>query len=235
MANGRLRVSVPDRAYPRMMAGGGVRRYLNQDVNPWPFLLGVAVIIAVLSLFASAGRGELGLLVIVGATVLWSVAARLRPARTVVLHEAAHYASDCDRVWNLIKPPEKAPLLHPKIRRGYRVPGTPDGVGEQQAFELDNGIMMVLEVTELTPGRRAVVRMVSPPPDVPFAVSFELTPVDDGCLYRHQMELDLPRGKRLRPGCEKAWRSETNEMFERVRTCLAQSSEPATAWPPPPL
>jgi hypothetical protein len=216
-----------------MMAGGGVRRYLNQDVNPWSTLLGVAAIIAVLALFASAGRGLIGLLVILGATLLWSVAARLRPGRTVEMHEVAHYASDCDRVWNLIKPPEMAPLLHPNIRRGHKVPGTPDGVGEQQAFELDSGISMVLEVTELTPGRRAVVRMVSPPPDVPFAVSFELTPADDGCLYRHQIELDLPRGKRLRPGYEKTWRTETNEMLGRIQTCLAQSSEPLTAWPPP--
>lgn len=217
------------------MAGGGVRRYLNQEVNPWQILLGAAAIIAVLTLSTSQGRGGLGLLIIVAATVLWSVAARLRPARTVEMHEVTHYASDCDRVWNLIEPPEKAPLLHPSIRRGYRVPGTPDGVGEQQAFELDNGIMMVLEVTELTPGRRAVVRMVSPPSDVPFAVSFELTPVDDGCLYRHQIELKLPRGKRLRPGYERTWRTETNEMFGRVRTGLAQSSQPPTAWPPPPL
>jgi hypothetical protein len=215
------------------MAGGGVRRYLSQDVNLWSTLLGAAAIIGVLALFRSAGRGGLGLLVIVGAALLWSVAARLRPGRTVEMHEVAHYASDCDRVWNLIKPPEKAPLLHPNIRRGYKVLGTPDCVGEQQAFELDNGIVMVMEVTELTPGRRAVVRMVSPPPDVPFAVSFELTPVDDGCLYRHQIELDLPRGKRLRPGYEKTWRTETNEMFGRIQTCLAQSSEPPTAWRPP--
>ena len=134
------------------MAGGRVRRYLNQEINPWPILLGAAAMIAILTWFASAGRGGLGLLVIVGATVLWSVADRLRPGRTVEMHEVAHYTSDCNRVWNLIKPPEKAPLLHPNIRRGYQVPGTPDGVGEQQAFELDNGIMMVLEVTELTPG-----------------------------------------------------------------------------------
>ena len=80
-----------------MMAGGGVRRYLNQDVNPWSTLLGVAAIIAVLALFASAGRGLIGLLVILGATLLWSVAARLRPGRTVEMHEVAHYASDCDR------------------------------------------------------------------------------------------------------------------------------------------
>ncbi len=216
------------------MVGGRVRRYLNQDINPWPILFGVAAMIAVLTLFASAGRGGLGLLVVVGATVLWSVAERLRPGRTIEMHEVAHYASDCDRVWNLIEPPEKAPLLHPNIRRGYRVPGTSDGVGEQQAFELDNGDMMVVEVSELTPGRRAAVRMVSPPPDVPFTVSFELTPVDDGCLYRHQVELDIPRGKRLRPGYERTWRAETLEMFGRVRTVLSQSSAPPTAWPPPP-
>jgi hypothetical protein len=198
-------------------------------------LLAVAAIIAVLTLSVSAGRGGLGLLVIVGAAALWSVAERFRPGCTVVMHEVAHYASDCDRVWNLIKPPEKAPLLHPNIRRGYRVPGTPDGVGEQQAFELDNGVMMVLEVTELTEGRRAVVRMVSPPPDMPFTVSFELTPVDDGCLYRHQIELDFPRGKRLRRGYEQTWRAETNEVFDRVRTVLSQSSAPPNAWPRPPL
>lgn len=207
---------------------------MNQEVDPWPILLGAAVLIAVLLLFASADRGGLGLLVVVGVTVLLSVAERLRPGRTVELSEVAHFTSDCDRVWNLIEPPEKAPLLHPNIRRGYRVPGTPDGIGAQQALELDNGIMMVLEVTELTPGRRAVVRMVSPPPDVPFAVSFELTPLDDGCLYRHQIELRFPRGKRLRRGYERTWRAEINEMFGRVRTALAQSSAPPTAWPPPP-
>lgn len=207
---------------------------MNREVDPWPIVLGAAAMVLVLILFAAAGRGGLGLLIVVGILVIWSVVERVRPGRTVELSEVAHFTSDCDQVWGLIEPPEKAPLLDPSIRRGYRVPGSPDGIGARHALEMGNGVVTVLEVVELTAGRRAVVRIVSPPSDVPSTVSFELTPVDDGCLYRHHVKLEFPRGKRLRRGYERTWRAATNEMFGRIRKVLSQSSAPPPTWPPPP-
>ncbi len=216
--------------YGRVVPGGSVRRYFTQEVNPWPAIAGVAGAIAFLAL-AAMGRALLGVLVLIGVPLLWNTYERLRPIRTVVVEESAYLPHAADVVWNVVHPAENAPLLEAGIRHGYRVPGTPEGIGEQQAFVFVDGSMTVVEVIELSPGRRAVVRKISPP-DVPQRTIFELVPTSDGCLYRQRVEVDVGKGKRLRPGFESHWQASTSAMFARLSSVLNQAPT-RPPWPPP--
>jgi len=134
-----------------------------------------------------------------------------------------------ERVWDLICPAENVPLIDARIRKGYRVPGTPEGRGEQQAFEAIDGTTTVVEVIDFEPGCRAVVRVVSPL-DVPMRITHDVADMPDapGCAYRQSVEIDLPRGRRLRPGFARRWRTSTRESFDLISSELSRPK-----WPPP--
>jgi Polyketide cyclase / dehydrase and lipid transport len=187
-------------------------------------------------------------LALIAAVVLWVPAharlSRLRyPVRTGTLREIALLPWSCDIVWDLIEPAEKAPLLEPSYVRGYRVPGTPDGVGCRQAFELADGSTSVIEVSEYQPGRFATTRQVSPPSAEPRRTTQSVEPVDDGCKYTMTLELDVKLGLRILPAFEKQWRAFAADHFARVRKVLTESeaadsdrppTQPPTRWAPPP-
>jgi len=143
------------------------------------------------------------------------------PARTERLQEAALLPWPCKTVWDLVKPAENSPLLDPTIRRGYRVPGTPDGLGEQQAFEREDGWTIIIEVTEYQHGRRAVTSQVSPPAAEQLRTVQTVEPVDGGCKYRIAVEIELRAGQRVLPQFEKEWRDGTRVQLERTEQTLA--------------
>lgn len=144
------------------------RRFLNQRLS-------VAQVILILGGFVYSfdllGNGSIlrafGVMVIV-AVVLSGIAflGRRRPARTIRLEETTLLSHSCETVWGLIEPAEHMPLLEPKVAYGYRVPGTPHGVGERQATELHDGVTVIVEVIEHEPNRRAVSRQVSRDPSL---------------------------------------------------------------------
>ena len=72
------------------------------------------------------------------------------------------------QVWAFVRPAENAPAIQPTVRRAFRVPGTPDGPGEQQCFISEGPLGMlvasVVEVVEESPGYFASVRSVTGPP-----------------------------------------------------------------------
>lgn len=110
--------------------------------------------------------------------------------RTHRLQETIRLRHPQEKVWSLIHPAEHAPLLAPDVTRGYRVPGTPEGVGEQQALVGLDGVTQVVEVIECTPARRAVIKVVSPAMPVPVRLVYELEPLADGCFYTVRQEHD---------------------------------------------
>jgi hypothetical protein len=187
-------------------------------------------------------------LALFGAAVLWGpIHARLPrpryPARTATLREVALLPWSCDIVWDLIEPAEKAPVLEPNITRGYRVPGTPDGVGQRQAFELSDGVTVVIEVIDHQPGRRATTRQVSPPAADSGRTTQSVDPVDGGCLYTMAIEVDVRLGQRILPALAKQWRAFAADHFSRVREVLAVTepaagdrpqTQPPPRWAPPP-
>lgn len=71
-------------------------------------------------------------------------------------------------VWRFIRPAETTPMITPTARRGFTVPGTPDGIGEQQCFVSDAPLGQlqagIVEVIDEQPGRLAVVHNVTGPP-----------------------------------------------------------------------
>lgn len=146
------------------------------------------------------------------------------PARTVRLLESADLRHDCARVWALITPAENAVTLSPTtIARAFRVPGTPEGVGEQQCFLGHDGSATVIEVVEYVGGRRAVTRTVSPPEPVVSRTTYDLLPVGDGCRLTFGLDVDLPAGAMVD---EQVWRSEARGYLARVRHALADGVAP---------
>lgn len=213
------------------MANGGSngKGFFTQEVDPLPAFVGVGLAI-VWIILGGVGRAGLGFLVVIGGLAAMVLVRRLAPPKTVRFEESVELPHDRERVWDLICPAENAPLLDETIRHGYRVPGYPEGLGERQAFESVDGFVIIVEVVELAPGHCAVVRQVSPP-DVPVRVKHEVVDVlgRPGCVYRQTIEVDLARGRRLRPGFEKTWRTSTRSSFGRIASELESGP-----WPPPP-
>src|SRR6476620_9521437 len=86
-----------------------------------------------------------------------------------------------EKVWSLIHPAENAPLLSADILKGYKVPGTPQGVGERQAFLYLTGQTIVTEVVESLKPFRAVSQVISPASLEMGRSTYTLQPVTDGC------------------------------------------------------
>lgn len=97
-------------------------------------------------------------------------------------------------VWSFIRPAETTPMIQPAVRRGFTVPGTPSGVGEQQCFisEAPHGALQagIVEVAEEQPGRSAVARNVTGPP---MSHSYEVSHTVGGTQLTYSIELSAMR------------------------------------------
>lgn len=106
---------------------------------------------------------------------------------------SSHIRASPAEVWGLIKPPEAAVLLDPTIVRAFRVPGTPDGVGEMQGFIMHrDGVehIHLIEVVEEVPERLAVVRQIAG--NHPSArLTYRLTPDAEGTILEYELALTL--------------------------------------------
>ena len=136
------------------------------------------------------------------------------------LQETAQLPHPPEAVWSLIEPAEHATLVSPRLRRAFHVPGTPHGVGEQQAFTDDDGVTTVVEVVELVPDRRAVTVLVSPAPAVPTRTVHEVLPVVGGCLYTLRLEYDAPAHAQPTEQQEQAWREGAVAHLDAVRRVM---------------
>jgi len=126
-----------------------------------------------------------------------------------------------EQVWALIYPAENAALLSPNIARGYRVPGTPSGVGEQQAFIDAGGNTSVIEVLEQLDARRAVIKTISPATAFPLRTTVTLDPVADGCVMVYRYEYDLPASQALTEDQLRSWHEQARSYLEAVRHTLS--------------
>lgn len=139
-------------------------------------------------------------------------------ARVRHLREARKLAHPAAQIWQLIRPAENEPLFTPSTARGYTVPGTPDGLGEQQAFEHLDGTTTVFEVVEYVEGTRAVTVQVSPEPepDQRFRMFTEVEQHDDGCLLTVGFDYTLEISRTLRQEWEASTRRWLNDYLDRV-------------------
>lgn len=215
----------------RQVASGAVRTLdlLNRRISIAQAILALGVFVAFFALAAEGnlveGLGVVGLGVLLAyAAVL--VQRRRLPARIGRWEESAVLPYDADLVWHLVEPAESAPLLNPSLSRGYRVPGTPAGLGERQALERHDGTTVIVEVIEYEPNRRAVTRQVSPKPVENLRTTTTLEPVPGGCRYTETIEIDLQPGQRMLAQSEQAWRSEVRQQVGRIEALLDPAYAP---------
>ena len=107
------------------------------------------------------------------------------------------------QVWALIGPAEHASVLSANIVRGFTVPGTLTGVGQQQCFIDLHGNTCIIEVVEYEEGRRAVTRAISPRPAVPVRSLHTVELLDAGCLLSIGIECDAPTATNWTPDMER--------------------------------
>jgi hypothetical protein len=205
------------------MARRGGSGFWSQPVY-WPRVVFFVMITVMLGFFAT-GHARMALIVpvcVYAGFGVYGFVQRRRPPKIVWHrhHESTVLPWSAETVWDLISPAEKAPLLNPTIRLGYRVPGTFEGVGERQAFEHFDGTTAVIEVVEWTAGRRAVTVQVAPEPEATMRFIFTVDPIEGGCVYTFGTEVELRPGQQLRNDCEGPFRADANTSFDRIRTAL---------------
>jgi hypothetical protein len=194
----------------------------------WIAVIGVGISCVALVL-SGYGLPALTLLAAGGAIASVRRGEAKRRVRVERFTEVAELPHSCDVVWAFIKPAESAPTWEPSIRRGYHVPKTPLGLGEQQAFESLDGTTTVIEIIEYEPSRRAVTTRVSPALELRSRNIYSLDPVEGGCTLSFGLEIDVPTRQRLLAGVEDAWRAVTRAQFERISQALAANeSDSAT-------
>jgi hypothetical protein len=158
-----------------------------------------------------------------------SLAAAADAAPVAPIQEAIKLWHSPEKVWSLIAPAENSPLLNPEVERGYRVPGTPAGLGEQQASLSWDGKVRIAEVVEHAEDRKAVTKtVISTQPPLSVITTTCLDPVADGCILRIAFEYLLPADHRLPPDWVTEVRRSARDYLERVRSTLVTWPEPST-------
>jgi hypothetical protein len=145
------------------------------------------------------------------------------PPRAQRVQEAARLRYAPGKVWELITSPELAPVLDASIAKGFTVPGSRSGVGQQVCFIGLDGKTSLFEVLEYVEGRRRVWERVSPRLELPVRATCDLERLDLGCLLRLGLEVDAPpeRGP-MSQEFQDAWRQGRREYVARLKRALEE-------------
>lgn len=139
---------------------------------------------------------------------------------TLPIKEAVMLRHSPEVVWSLVHPAETTPLLDPNCQKGYRVPGTPSGVGEQQAFVDLQGRTSVIEVIDCVEFSRAVTRLIAPDSPVEVVSTTSIEPVAGGCILALTHQFGLPAGSAYTADQIADVRRGLRDYLERVRAVL---------------
>jgi hypothetical protein len=139
---------------------------------------------------------------------------------TLPIKEAVMLRHSPEVVWSLIRLAETTPLLDPNCQKGYRVPGTPSGVGEQQAFVDLQGRTSVIEVIDCVEFSRAVTRLIAPDSPVEVVSTTSIEPVAGGCILALTHQFGLPAGSAYTADQIADIRRGLRDYLERVRAAL---------------
>lgn len=143
------------------------------------------------------------------------------------LQESALLPAPPAVVWAMVKPAENGPLFDPRISRGFQVPGTPDGLGEQQCMMLVDGttsISEVIEYHESDGGGRAVTRQVSPPLPRDARTVHDVHAAPGGSVMVIRLELWAPTGAVWPAPYENYWHVSMTDYFQRARGTLTSAT-----------
>ena len=151
------------------------------------------------------------------------------PTRYEAIHlqESALLPAPPAVVWAMVKRAENGPLFDPRISRGFQVPGTPDGLGEQQCMMLVDGttsISEVIEYHESDGGGRAVTRQVSPPLPQDARTVHDVHAAPGGSVMVIRLELWAPTGAVWPAPYENYWHVSMTDYFQRVRGTLTSAT-----------
>jgi hypothetical protein len=118
---------------------------------------------------------------------------QLAKVEVIRVSTSSHIRASPAEVRAFIKPPETALLLDPTVVKAFRVPGTPEGVGEMQGFITHrDGVEQVqlIEVVEENPERLAVVRQIAGNyPDA--RLTYRLIPDAQGTILEYELALTV--------------------------------------------
>jgi hypothetical protein len=144
------------------------------------------------------------------------------PLRTFRIQESCKLRHTPEQVWRLVAPAEHGVLLLPEtVARGFRVPGTPEGLGEQQCFVDLDGNASIHEVIEYSEARYAVMRMISPASPIGLRATHRVEPLGDACILTIGMEFDAPADTTWTQDQQNEWRRGASQYVDRVRRTLA--------------
>jgi hypothetical protein len=145
------------------------------------------------------------------------------PAWTFSMQESETYECDAETLFELIRPAESAVLLS-DAKRAFTVPGTPDGVGEQQCFIGENGCVSIIEVMAEERPWGAHTRIVTHS-QVDSRSSYEIEPLGSGCTLTIGIAFEMPAGLRLSKKQQAKWRESTRHYLTRAKQVLAVQNE----------
>ncbi len=141
-----------------------------------------------------------------------------------------------DQVWAFIRAAETMPLVQPEVMRGFSVPGTPRGVGEQQAFIQDGPAGMklagVVEVTEEHHGVYAATQNVT---GLPGRQTFRVDPVPGGTTLTYTLEISGARWAAHPTHPRKQAAVAAQRYVESVKRVIESQPPAPPAAPQPPL
>lgn len=149
--------------------------------------------------------------------------------QVVRVSHSTHISASPAEVWALIRPAEAALFLDPSIVRAFRVPGTPDGVGEMQGFIASrDGVehVQLIEVVEEVPESHAAVRYVAAN-DPTARTSYRLTVDASGTILEYEHVFTVP-GAQLKsiPSFRTQHDHAAITLLSRVKYILEENQEP---------
>ena len=118
---------------------------------------------------------------------------------TVTVQERVFVSSRRDRVWAFLIAPESAMLTQDNVQRSFVVPGTPEGIGEQQCviYEHQESVSAhIFEIVEITAPSLVVVRCLTVP--AALLTRHELAPDGTGTTLTVTMGFRVEVGSRTK-------------------------------------
>jgi hypothetical protein len=141
------------------------------------------------------------------------------PPTTHSVQATEEFSYDAQTVWSLIRPAENAVLLT-DVQRAFTVPGTPNGVGEQQCIIGRDGTASIIEVIGEESPWWATTRPLAPG-KMNSRTTYTLEATPTGCTLTMGMVIELKAGDRFAKDPQIWWESHAGRYLNRVNEILS--------------
>jgi len=141
------------------------------------------------------------------------------PGKLHSLRASASYSHDAHTVWSLIRPAESATFLS-DVQRAFTVPGTPQGVGEQQCFIGWDGSVSIIEVIGEESPWWATTRSIAQDASNR-RTTYRLEPTATGCTLTMGAVIELPANAAFASDPNEWWESHSRPYLNRIEEVLS--------------